>query len=83
MYNRSLSFINICKVINKKQYGFRSNYSTYMALLNMLENEINAFDTGECAVGIFLDFQKASNTVDNYMLLDKLFNCGIRGIALE
>ena len=49
----------------------------------MLENIRNALDNGECAVGIFLDFQKAFDTVDHNILLDKLFNYGIRGIALE
>ena len=83
MYNRLLSFLNKCKVINKKQFGFRNNHSTYMALLIMIENIRNALDNGECAVGIFLDFQKAFDTVDHNILLDKLFNYGIRGVALE
>ena len=83
MYNRLLSLLNKCKVINKNQFGFRNNHSTYMALLIMLENIRNALDNGECAVGIFLDFQKAFDTVDHNILLDKLFNYGIRGIALE
>ena len=83
MYNRLLSFLNKCNVINKKQFGFRNNHSTYMALLIMLENIRNALDNGECAVGIFLDFQKAFDTVDHNFLLDKLFNYGITGIALE
>ena len=80
MYNRLLSK---CNVINKNQFGFRNNHSTYMALLIMLENIRNALDNGECAVGIFLDFQKAFDTVDHDILLDKLFNYGIRGIAFE
>ena len=83
MYDRLLSFLNKCKVINKKQFGFRNKHSTYMALLIMLENIRNAPDNGEWAVGIFLDFQKAFDAVDHNILLDKLFNYGIRGIALE
>ena len=83
MYNRLLSFLNKCKIINKKQFGFRNNHSTYMALLIMLENIRNALDNGECAVGIFLDFQKAFDTVDRDILLNKLYNYGIRGLALQ
>ena len=83
MYNRLLSFLNKCKIINKNQFGFRNNHSTYMALLIMLENIRNALDNGECAVGIFLDFQKAFDTVDHDILLNKLYNYGIRGVALE
>ena len=83
MYNRLLNFLNECKIINKNQFGFRNNHATYMALLIMLENIRNALDNGECAIGIFLDFQKAFDTVDHGILLDKLYNYGIRGIALD
>ena len=48
-----------------------------MALLIMLENIRNALDNGDCAVGIFLDFQKAFDTVDHDILLNKLYNYGI------
>ena len=40
----------------------------------MLENIRNALDGGEWAIGIFLDFQKAFDTVDNGILLHKLYN---------
>ena len=83
MYNRLLGFLNKCKIINKNQFGFRNNHSTYMALLIMLENVRNALDNGEYAIGAFLDFQKAFDTVDNDILLNKLYNYGVRGIALE
>ena len=49
----------------------------------MLENLRNALDNGECAVGIFLDFQKAFDTGDHDILLNKLYNYCIRGVALE
>ena len=83
MYNRLLSCLNKCKIINKNQFGFRNNHSTYMALLIMLENVRNALDNGECAIGVFLDFQNAFDTVDHDILLNKLYNYGIRGVALE
>ena len=38
MYNRLLSFLNKCKIINKNQFCYRNNHSTYMALLIMLQN---------------------------------------------
>ena len=80
MYNRLLSFLNKCKIINKNQFGFRNNHSTYMALLIMLDNIRNALDNGECAVDIFLDFKKAFDTVDHDILLNKFYNYGIRGL---
>ena len=83
MYSRLLNFINKHKIFNKLQFGFRNNHSTFMALVILVENLVNALDNGKCAVGIFLDFQKAFDTVDHGILLDKLYCYGIRGIAHE
>ena len=83
MYNRLLKFINKYQIFNKHQFGFRDKHSTFMALIILLENFVNAIDNGKCAVGIFLDFQKAFNTVDHCILLDKLYFYGIRGQAFD
>ena len=53
MYNRILNFINSHKLFNKLQFGFRNNHSTFMALIILIENLVNALDNGKCAVGIF------------------------------
>ena len=83
MYTRLLDFINKHKILNKLQFGFRNNHSTFMALVVFIENLMNALDNGKCAVGIFLDFQKAFDAIDHGILLDKLYCYGIRGIAHE
>ena len=83
MYNRLLKFINKYQIFNKHQFGFRDKHSTFMALIILLENLVNAIDNGKCAVGIFLDFQKAFNTVDHCILLDKSYFYGIRGQAFD
>ena len=36
-----------------------------MVLIILLENLVKALDYGNCAVGIFLDLQKAVDTVDH------------------
>ena len=54
-----------------------------MALIILLENLVKALDDGNCAVGIFLDFQKTFDTVDHCILLDKHHIYGIRGIAYD
>ena len=63
MYNRLLKFINKNQIFNKHQFGFRDKHSIFMALIILIENLVNAMDNGKCAVGIFLDFQKAFDTV--------------------
>ena len=40
-----------------------------MALVILLENLHKALDKGECAIGIFIDFQKAFETVNHGILL--------------
>ena len=52
-----------------------------MALIVLVENLVTALDNGNCVVGLFLDFQKAFDTVDHCILLDKLSFYGVRGIA--
>ena len=81
--NRLQNFLNKCDILNKYQFGFRNNHSTYMALIILLENLNNALDKGECSIGIFLDFQKAFDTVNHGILLDKLYHYGIRGPAYD
>ena len=83
MPNRLLKFLNKCDILNKYQFGFPNNHSTYMALIILLEDLNNALDKGECSIGIFLDFQKAFDTVNHGILLDKLYHYGIRGPAYE
>ena len=83
MYDRLLTFLNKNDILNKYQFGFRNNHSTYMALVILLENLRNALDNGECAIGIFVDFQKAFDTVDHCILLDKLYMYGVRGTTLD
>ena len=83
MYNRLLDFLDKYKMLNKYQFGFRRKHSTYMALIILLENLTKALENGESAIGIFLDFQKAFDTVNHSILLDKLYIYGIRGPALS
>ena len=83
MHNGPLNFINKHKIFNKLRFGFRNNHSTFMVLIILIENLVNALDSGKCAVGIFLDFQKAFVTIDHCILLDKLYCYGIRAIAYE
>ena len=65
----------------KSQFGFRRDHSTYMPLLVLIDDIINALDSEEVAVGVFLDFSKAFDTVNHKILLEKLYHFGIRDKA--
>ena len=81
MYRRLLDFINKKKLLYELQFGFREKYSTYMALITMVNTITEALNKGESAIGIFLDFSKAFDTVDHNILLQKLQKYGIRGVS--
>ena len=81
MANRILKFLNINSVLYNYQSGFRRNYSTTLALIDVVENIYDSLDNKEHVLGIYLDLKKAFDTVDHSILLWKLNNYGIRGIV--
>ena len=54
-----------------------------MDLITVVDKITESLEMGDYAVGIFLDFSKAFDTVDHSILLNKLYNYGIRGIELD
>ena len=55
--------------------------STSHALVELLEDITKSLENKKCALGVFIDFNKAFDTVDHQLLYRKLELYGIRGIA--
>ena len=80
-YSRLYSFLNLHNCIYELQFGFRAHHSTNHALISLTEMIRNALDNSNFACGIFIDLQKAFDTVDHEILLKKLDYYGVRGLA--
>jgi retron-type reverse transcriptase len=61
----------------------RPKHSTTHALINITEKIREAIDGGKAACGVFVDLQKAFDTVNHKILLAKLYRYGIRGAAYD
>ena len=80
MYKRLKSFIDKNDMFFKSQYGFRNNYCTQHAILDILNKIQSNVDKKLYSCGIFIDLEKAFDTVDHNVLLCKLHYYGIREI---
>ena len=79
IYIRIYSYLTKNKMIYSKQFGFRSNYSTNHALISLTEQIRSLLDGGHYVCGIFVDLEKAFDTVDHKILCEKLNHYGLRG----
>ena len=83
IFTRLVTFCERNNIISQCQYGFRSNHSTCMALMDLYNKVSTSIENNEFAIGLFLDLSKAFDTLDHTVLLSKLSHYGIRGLCLE
>ena len=79
MFKRLYSFLELHKCIYELQFGFREKHSTDHAILSITQKIQQAVNENKLVVGIFIDLQKAFDTVNHAILLKKLNHYGIRG----
>jgi exonuclease III len=83
MFHRLTNYLDKYNILIKNQYGFRSSHSSYMALLDLYNKLSLAADEKLVTVGVFIDLQKAFDSLDHTILLSKLKHYGIRGRAYD
>ena len=79
IYTKLYNFLERYNCLYKKQFGFRNSHSTDHAFISITEKIRGSLDNNEYSCGVFLDFQKAFDTVNHNILLKKLHHYGIRG----
>ena len=82
MYSRLVRFLDSAKILNDVQFGFRKGLSTETAILKLTEYLYEILNSKKCSLEVFIDFQKAFDTIDHEILFNKMSLYGIRGKPL-
>ena len=83
MHTRLYSFLDSNNSLYELQFGFRHKFSTNHALLSITDKIRDNLDNKTFSCGVFVDLEKAFDTVNHNILLKKLEHYGIRGPALS
>ena len=76
VFNQLMDFLNQNKLLSDFQYGFRPKHSCSDAMLSILRTIHSQLRSNKKVCLITLDIQKAFDSVDHKLLLNKLQNIG-------
>ena len=71
MHVRLTKYFDDPKSLCSIQFGFQKIFSTSHAIMSLIENIQKSVDDKQIACGVFIDLEKAFDTVDHTLLLKK------------
>ena len=78
------NILKINNLVSERQWAYRAGYLTELLLIHLTETWRRALDSGKIVVVVFVEFQKAFDSVSNDILETKLIRYfGITGLMLE
>ena len=81
IYIQLYNYLTKNNLIYNRQFGFRSGHSTDHALISLTEGLKSHMDKGLFSAEVFIDLQKAFDTVNHQILIEKLPKYGIKGTS--
>ena len=83
MHSRLTNFLQVNKLFFSHQFGFHNGYSRNHALTSLTEMIRKALNEDKFSCGVFVDLEKAFDTVDHGILLSKRNHYGVRGASYK
>lgn len=78
-----LNHCNINNILVPNQSGFRLNHSCETVIINICDTFVKCIDKGSFILAVFLDLKRAFETVNRNILLNKLYNYGLRNTVFN
>ena len=81
-YIQLFHYFTLNKLLHQNQYGFRAEYSTELAISELVDSIYLNLDKKGLPLAIYLDLSKAFDAINHTIFVNKR-NCGIKNTELE